>query len=424
MQAAVRPSALMVRWADLSWGADTINDRSSVRHAGGAKMTEQRRINRRQFLSTAAALGGAGLLAACQPPSGAAPIPTAGRSASSNPEWDRVLAAARQEGVINLYGGSGQGNQDAMVEPFQTAFPGIKVNGTFGLGRDLVARIGTERTAGKNIADVLIGPGASGIFPLKPIGALAAISPVLMLDEVTDTSKWLENKIWYIDAEEPLTTIGFEGDVNVTVTINTDMIDPSGFTSYFDLLDPKWKGKMCCSDVRLAGAGAVPMRYFWVTPGLGPIFIQRLFTETDLTLSADSRQLIDWVARAEYPVGLMLNSVDVVPAIAQGLPLIMVKGDQFKEGAPLGPSGGTVSLVDSGPNPNAATVFVNWLLSRDGQLSWQNHVHGNSTRIDIPKDAVTPAYLPVPGHTYLDCGSEKYAALSTSDIGPFIANMI
>lgn len=388
-------------------------------------MKRTRGVTRRVFLRLSAAVGAAGLLAACQSPSGR-PGGGAGR-ADVGPradEWERLVEAARGEGQVNLYGGQGQDNRNALVAPFERSFPGIRVNGTFGPGRDLVTRIASERTAGRNIADVLIGPGASGIFPLKPVGALAPLPPALVLPEVTDTSKWLDNKLWFLDAQEPYTTLAFEGDVNVVVTYNTRMVDPNEFTSYLDLLNPKWRGRMCATDVRTPGAGAVPTRFWYVHPELGPRFIERLFGEMDLTVSGDQRQMIDWVAQGTYPIGLLLNFVDVIPAIDQGLPIAMIRGDQFKEGAPLGPAGGTVSLVDSGPNRNAASVYVNWLLSREGQMSWQDNVKGNSLRIDIPKDKVAAVYVPKPGLSYLNTGAEEYAVLSGTEIAPLITRAL
>jgi len=58
--------------------------------------------------------------------------------------------------------------------------------------------------------------------------------------------------------------------------------------------------------------------------------------------------------------------------------------------------GGSMSVIKGGPNPNAAKVFINWFLSRRGQLALQkyNDLYGedapNSRRIDIPKDMLVP----------------------------------
>jgi ABC-type Fe3+ transport system substrate-binding protein len=65
----------------------------------------------------------------------------------------------------------------------------------------------------------------------------------------------------------------------------------------------------------------------------------------------------------------------------------------FKEGGGLVQQFGTLSFVDRAPHPNAAKVFINWLLSRRGQIALQRsqanaESPADSLRIDIPKDEV------------------------------------
>ena len=52
-------------------------------------------------------------------------------------------------------------------------------------------------------------------------------------------------------------------------------------------------------------------------------------------------------------------------------------------------SPGSVTLINRAPHPNAAKVFINWFLSRQGQIAWQKHTDRNSLRIDISKEAIT-----------------------------------
>jgi len=49
--------------------------------------------------------------------------------------------------------------------------------------------------------------------------------------------------------------------------------------------------------------------------------------------------------------------------------------------------------LNRAPHPNAAKVFINWLLSRDGQTVFQKVISvpgdaRNSRRIDVPKDHI------------------------------------
>src|SRR5581483_12434470 len=180
----------------------------------------------------------------CSPavPSTGSSAPTA---ASPSDAWDRTLEAARHEGSVSVYGAAlGTESDDALVDPFVAAFPGITVQGVFAPSDQTIARIVSERTAGRYLADILIGPGSSGIPSLRPLGALAPIQPMLMLPEVLDGAGWLDGHLWWIDAAEPFTSLMYQGTLPPIVEYNTDIVPDGSFKSYWDLVDPKWKGKI------------------------------------------------------------------------------------------------------------------------------------------------------------------------------------
>jgi iron(III) transport system substrate-binding protein len=356
------------------------------------------------------------LVAACQRPapaaqptaSGPAGAPAGSAGPPAAPSWDQLVEAARKEGVVNLYAGAGGNLRGALVEGFEPQYPGIKVEATVAPGNDIVNRVLTERTANKFIADVILGQTTSSVEILKPAGALAPLKPALILPEVLDTSAWLDNRLWWTDAAEPYTNLRYQGTVQVSIFYNPQLVDPRQFTSYRDLLDPKWKGKIVSSDLRRPGAGAFIARFMYKHPDLGGPFLERLYSEMDVTLGTDQRQMVDWVAQGAYPIGLFLSSVDAVAAVRQGLPLAAVPGEQIREGAPIGPGGGALTLADGAPHPNAARVFINWVLSREGQVAWQRFIAQNSLRTDIPKEGLAEFTLPKAGVKYVDAGTEEY----------------
>ena len=67
-------------------------------------------------------------------------------------------------------------------------------------------------------------------------------------------------------------------------------------------------------------------------------------------------------------------------------------------------------MFKDGPHPNAAQLYVNWFLSRHGQLSWQKDTGRNSFRTDIPKDMLEFLELQVPkeGGKYMLTSLAKY----------------
>jgi iron(III) transport system substrate-binding protein len=251
---------------------------------------------------------------------------------------------------------------------------------------------------------------------VKPAGALTPLEPLLMLPEITDSSKWFDNRLWWEDDNPPYTSLGFQANVQLVIAYNKNLVsDASQFTSYRDLLNPKWKGKIVSTDIRPGTVGGVSSRFLYQDPTLGPDFLSHLYGDMSITVSADQRQLIDWLASGQFALGLFLSPDPTVVAINQGLPVAYVPGEQLKESAPLGPSRGTVNLMDKAPHPNASKLFINWLLSRDGQIAWQQRLKAPSLRTDIPKDGIFPLFVPKAGVKYVDGSTETFNKLQTGN---------
>ncbi len=117
--------------------------------------------------------------------------------------------------------------------------------------------------------------------------------------------------------------------------------------------------------------------------------------------------MADWLGRGRFHLAIGVGSLTAERAAAQGLPVALMATQRFKEGASMSSSGGTISLMARSPHPNAAKVFINWLLSREGQMVWQERTKQNSLRIDIPKDGLRPENTPIPGQTYTFHSTEE-----------------
>jgi ABC-type uncharacterized transport system YnjBCD substrate-binding protein len=70
---------------------------------------------------------------------------------------------------------------------------------------------------------------------------------------------------------------------------------------------------------------------------------------------------------------------------------------------------GHVALINKAPRPNAARVFVNWLLSKEGQVKWQERTGNNSFRTDISKSMLSDLHsVPKEKGRYLDSSLPQY----------------
>lgn len=321
--------------------------------------------------------------------------------------WDRLLEAAKKEGQVNVY----ISGYSAILPTFQRDYPSIKVVGVTGQGVQIAQRIMAERRAGKYLADV-VSAGSNPNYQLfYKAKMLEPLSPSLILPEVSDESKWYEGKHRYLDPEFQY-VFAYVGNASTGgLHYNTRLVNPRELRSYWDILTPKWKGKIVMRDPRIPGSGSNSMRWMYYERSLGPEFVRRLFSEVDITLTRDFRQGADWLAQGRF--ALCFFCPDIARAKSQGLPVDSL--GLLTEGGHLSRHFGTVVLMSRGPHPNAGRLFVNWLLSRRGQVVLQKEVgksgeteSPDSLRVDIPKDDVSPDYRRVAGVNYLDIDREEW----------------
>ena len=308
-------------------------------------------------------------------------------------DWEKILEGAKKEGEVRLWGEQEITHTD-IIAAFNKEFPFIKAVTVSGRVGDLMPRIVAERRAGKFLADIYSGGlGGRSFYDFHKAGVLDPLRPVLLLPEVVDGSKWLNGEHFYADSEKQFVLM-YEGSVAGNgLHYNTALVDIKEFKSYWDLIQTKWKGKILLFE--RPGVGSPSMIRFYHHAQLGPDFIKRLFGEMDVTVSQDRRQSSDWLASGKFPICIDCGDTD--RAKQQGLPVDEFPHANLKEASyEVSTSGNSgLALINGAPNPNAARVFINWFLSRAGQMVWQATMNGkvqepsDSMRIDIPKDRVS-----------------------------------
>jgi hypothetical protein len=129
-----------------------------------------------------------------------------------------------------------------------------------------------------------------------------------------------------------------------------------------------------------------------------------LMAKQKIVYISNTRQNVEGVVRGQYPIGIATPMDQLEPFRAQGLGK-NISG--FHGDAKIltgGPGYGTVSLMDRAPHPNAAKLYVNWLLSRQAQEEWSSKTGHNSRRIDVRQ--VAPELFPPADATIVDTQSE------------------
>ncbi len=194
------------------------------------------------------------------------------------------------------------------------------------------------------------------------------------------------------------------------VVINTDMVDPEEITSFWDLINPKWKGKIVSTNPSLTGSAAtvVPMV---MNEKIGLEWFERLANEMDITVVRDQRQGAEWVALGRFPIGLFGFSSEATRLSDEGFP-IQSWLPPMEEGVSLSSSAQNIMLVNNAPNPNAAKLFINWALSQETQLDFVNMTgRTDSLRVDVPNDGVRPPFrIETDAKYFIAFASDQYIA--------------
>jgi iron(III) transport system substrate-binding protein len=326
-------------------------------------------------------------------------------------DWERTVQGAKKEGKLSLYLYQGEGELGALAQLFQQKYPEISVTTVTGRGNQLGPRIMAERRAGKFLADAYIA-GVTSTYEILYRGKiLESVRSALILPEVLDESKWWQGQHHYMDPENKYIFI-FVGNVVQYISYYTKAVDPADFHSYWDFLQPKWKGKILSRDPRFSGSQRIGLRIFYHTPDLGAEFIRRLYGEMDITVTQEMRQATDWLASGKFSICFFCS--EILRAKSQGLPVDEFAAVRLKEGRGISAGNvGSVALPSQPPHPHAARLFANWLLSREGQIAFQRAVNTptnseESMRVDVPKDMIPADVRRIEGVKYILADSPEF----------------
>ncbi len=315
-------------------------------------------------------------------------------------EWNKVVEAAKKEGRLVMSGDPSEEWRKSLVDMFVQEYPEIKVEYLGMNGRDFTPRIRRERELGQKLWDLLSG-GTSTALEVKKEGFTVPIRP-LLLPEIADESKWIGGlKSLFSDKENRMIPT-YTMFVQKTSSVNRDFIKESDIKSSAQLLDQKFKGKIVMQNPT-AGASfsaLCNMGYMY-----GEQFIRDLLSQLNIVVTDDKRQQAEWVVRGKYPLTVGFNETQLIPFVKQGLGKNVTPLDD--KVIPLATSLGSISLFKDAPHPNAARVYINWLLSRNTQMKLCKNVQLNSRRTDVPvvakESAVDTAHL----SNYFDYSTEE-----------------
>ncbi|MFB9375356.1 ABC transporter substrate-binding protein [Kineococcus gynurae] len=255
-----------------------------------------------------------------------------------------LFAAAREEGRVSLYTGYVENSEKEVVKAF-TADTGIAVEMIRLVPNRLLERVLSEQGAGRLGADVVRSSDPANVERMFAAGVFTP-HVVPGFDELDDTVRYEGGS--YYRCFDPAFTFGY----------NTALVDEADRpTSWHDLVDPRWKGRLGITQAG-AGGSSLSLTRFQLEV-LGPEWLE--------ALAANEPRIFD--SSGAMQESLARGEIDVSTAVVSSLNISMAKNApvQFvvpEEGFALYDY--FVGVAGSASHPNAAQVFLNWNMSRRG----------------------------------------------------------
>ena len=318
--------------------------------------------------------------------------PSLSTSADWQKKWDETLTAAKKEGELLIYLNGPASARTALQEAFSKKF-GITLNIVMGSGSAISSRFDSEYRAGVHQVDVVLA-GASSSMTAKKQGFLSPIPPIFLLPEIIDPSVWQGQKLPAFDKEGMI--FPFLSQAIPPVIYNKNMVREGQITSYLDLLKPEWKEKMVMFDPTISGASHAWVGRLTQAVGVDKAneFLTALVTQQNVMVTREMGQQMEWVTRGKYALAIFPQTPAVSQYLSAGAP---IEAAPFKDMTGVSPSNGVLALPKHPAHPNAVIIFVNWLLSKEGQTLAVKSIGLPSARQDVPPDGVNPMFVVKPG---------------------------
>ncbi len=316
--------------------------------------------------------------------------------------WDKTVIEAKKEGSVVVYAIVGPSVRTELSQAFQKKYD-IELQFIAGQPLEIANKLMAEKERGLRFADAINAGGGTLLSVLKPKGALAPLEPFLILPEVTNTKLWIGEQLFH---DKDKTGVGFLTYYSRAIYRNSDIVKENDIASLGDLLNPRWKGKIVIDDPTVTSGGASWSAYLVRGWGLEQTkeYLRQLVKQ-EIVITREPRSNFEAVARGKYLLGIGARTDLMFEFWGMGAPIGYVK---VKEMSKMTPGTGTISLPSQPAHPNAATLFLNWLLSREGQLVASKAWGTPSARVDVPREGFDPSFFPESDEKYFVQDEEDY----------------
>ena len=255
-----------------------------------------------------------------------------------------LIEGAKREGQFTLY--TSHTWFKTFVGEFEKKYPFVRALQWRNDSKNIIRKVLEEVRAGRVLADI-VETTADGMGFLKREGLFQEYySPEARYypNELKPKGK---NGFFYLPNRETYNSLGF----------NTHLIPPGiAPKALRDLLDPRWKGKMAITSTTTGSR--------WIGNALetlGREFLDKLAEQDISVQDMAPASLINLVVSGEIPLSPTIFDANVTLAKQKGAPV------EWRPLEPVVTTVGSAGLLARASNPHTALLFIDYLLSKEGQ---------------------------------------------------------
>src|SRR5262245_22495910 len=317
-------------------------------------------------------------------------IGSAAATASALKAYEKVSAElypkAKQEGNLVVYSVWDVEHLRVITEAFMKRYPGIKATYWQGRNPEIVTRALTEFQGGQASFDVVLSDNAPPVIR-------AAVA-------IMDTTTWQRVVLYLHDPN--MATVSLQVQA---LAFNTKKIKPADLPkSWEEVANPKYKGMIALDDPMRAGplsSMLAGLKTQWKDDARFNNFIRNL-KALNVPVHKSTSAMFRLVISGEYPICMPALLHDVMEEMHKGTPVNYVKT------VPPVVFPRQAGIYIKAPNPNAAKLFAEWLISEEGQKTIDS-IGRETARNDFKsKTSIESAYgkamkpLPVTDQQFLE----------------------
>jgi iron(III) transport system substrate-binding protein len=263
------------------------------------------------------------------------------------PITPQLIDAATREGKVVFYSAIDLKVTQELAKVFEQKYPGIKVQVERTGSERIYQRVAQERANKIYAVDVLDGSDQALFVTWKKQGILEPYIPTELLK-------------WPADQRDPDGTFASVRFTLMPIAYNTNLVKPEEAPkSFADLLDPKWLGRIV--KAHPSYSGGIVTSTFQTVKAMGWDYIEKLGKQKVLQVQSATEppKKLALGERAVSADGLEYMNIRMRES---GAPIAIVYP---KEGTPFIP--GCEAIAKNAPHPNAAKLFMSFMVSRETQ---------------------------------------------------------